>query len=117
MTESILNLRFVCDAHSSKPNPEYAKKPAKFFVGGFVKKAFEVLHPYTRKSASEHMWVEIKTIKDGNLIGELNNDPIYLTALQCGDEVIVKLSEIEDFLPPKKKTITKRGATRRTNKG
>jgi uncharacterized protein YegJ (DUF2314 family) len=89
----------VCAAHASKPNAalaEKAKSDPKQFVGTFVKKGFDVRHPETQKPHIEHMWVKIAKVVKGNLVGKLDNDPIFDTDLKCGDTVTVKPEEIED---------------------
>lgn len=92
------NLRFTCAEHSAKADPKYAKKPTDFFVGKFVKKGFAAIHPQSGKPTLEHMWVKVVAVKEGALIGQLDNDPVYCMDLAVGDTVTVRLDEIEDVL-------------------
>jgi uncharacterized protein YegJ (DUF2314 family) len=46
----------------------------------------------------EHLWVEIKKIKnDDTLIGNISNDPTLNIELKDGDHVEIKVTEIEDL--------------------
>lgn len=96
--EDPFNIRFTCDAHAPQPDSKFLKKPLKSFVGGYVKVGFEALHPRTRQPSTEHMWVKVLRVKKGKLEGTLDNDPIYITPLKCGDVVEVERSQIEEFL-------------------
>ena len=96
--EAGVNIKFVCSEHATKPNPRFTKKGAASFVGKFVKKGFDVQHPETNQPMTEHMWVKVTGVKNGDLVGELNNDPVGFTPLKCDDVVTVKLSEIEECL-------------------
>lgn len=99
MREPPSNVGMVCSTHAPCPNPELAKLSPEEFVGHFVKKTFNGVHPVTGKETPEHMWVLVHRVVDGELEGELNNDPICGMAIKCGDTVRVMLSEIEDFIP------------------
>ena len=66
-----------------------------FFISKFVKKTFR------EGGNTEHMWVEVKSVKDNALIGLLNNDPYFIANIKCGDEVVIRLEEILAYLNPK----------------
>jgi hypothetical protein len=47
------------------------------------------------------MWVEVRLVTlEGDLVGALNNDPVYNVGLSDGDLVVVKREAIEAVLPP-----------------
>lgn len=102
--ESLSNLNAVCAKHAPQPNPDLvkiAKKSPQTFLGWFVKKGFPAKKP-DGSDTIEHMWVKVKEVKDGDLMGELNNDPLLDCGVALGDLVTVKPDEIEEALPPRR---------------
>ena len=47
---------------------------------------------------SDHIWMNVSAIDDGQVTGKLNADPITVTNVQAGDEISRPSSEIEDWL-------------------
>lgn len=95
MAEGASNIGFVCGDHSPKPQSKFEKRSPKSFIGHFVKRAFPGKDPWG-KERLEHMWVDVKSVKEGKLVGLLNNDPVTEMKEKCGDEVTVELAQIED---------------------
>jgi uncharacterized protein YegJ (DUF2314 family) len=95
--ESSANWGYVCDRHTPRADPRFVLVPAACFVGRYVKCAFKDRdHP-----RYEHMWVEVRLVTlEGDLVGALNNDPVYNVGLSDGDLVVVKREAIEAVLPP-----------------
>lgn len=93
--ESPYNIVTKCREHAPKPDKQFAEKSPEFFIDHFVKKAFT--DPGIE--GAEHMWVKVKRVVDGELEGRLDNDPVQVTNVKCGDIVRVRLDEIEEFLP------------------
>lgn len=91
------NVIYVCNEHAPKPDPRYSKLAPEHFVGKHVKKGFPGVTP-DGSTRLEHMWVKIKRVEDGVLIGKLDNVPTYKMDLKCGDEVKVALTEIEQVI-------------------
>jgi hypothetical protein len=89
MEENPDNIRIVCPDHSPKPMG-FEGDPVSL-IGRYVKRAFE------QDGRVEHMWVEVKKITDdGVLCGVLDNDPVVVNDVKCGDTVKVELCEIEE---------------------
>jgi uncharacterized protein YegJ (DUF2314 family) len=95
--ESIHNIQYTCPEHSPKPNAALIEgKVPEDFIGTYVKKSFK--SDAEEGPRAEHMWVKIKRIHNGTLVGTLENDPIHVIGLEYGDLVAVKLEEIEAVL-------------------
>lgn len=92
------NIGFVCDAHASRPNAHFATLPVEWFIGKFVKLGFPAKTP-DGGASTEHMWVKVLKPHDGDppeeLVGELDNDPVYDVGYVCGDWVGFSRAEIE----------------------
>ncbi len=73
-----------------KPESFYARKPLEWFLGRCVKMAFQ-----SAESIVEHMWVRVTNVEGANLIGELDNDPVLVTHVKCGDRVVLSRVQIE----------------------
>jgi hypothetical protein len=104
MKESLMNVGLVCDHRAPKPG-KYSGQEPHTFVGKYVKLGFPAVHPHSGVSTTEHMWVKVtQQVQPGvyqtgeELVGTLDNDPIYVTECQCGDEVAFKVDEIEEVL-------------------
>lgn len=83
------NIRLVHE-EAIKPDSLYTKKPLDWFIGRCVKIAFQ-----SADSRPEHMWVQV-TGRDGhNLVGILDNDPVVVTHLRCGDRIVLSRVQIE----------------------
>lgn len=100
MKEPHENIGFVHPCCASKPRPELTQgKPLEGFIGKFVKTAFRGKDP-TGNTRTEHMWVEVKSVRDGKLVGSLDNDPLlsYDPPLVDGTEVTVSPEHVEELL-------------------
>jgi hypothetical protein len=88
MKKADSNVRFV-DADVHKPDPRYTRMPLEYFVGKVVKVCFQ-----SAKSILESMWVVVTAVDEHCLVGTLDNDPVYVTHLKCGDTVRIWRTEI-----------------------
>ena len=70
-----------------KENKDLVLKP-----GMFVKKEF------SNAGKTEHMWVIISEVRGSKIAGVLDNDPIFLENIKCGDRVVLDRSEIEEHV-------------------
>ena len=62
---------------------------------GWVKVAF------AEGDVEEHLFVKITMTNDQDrFLGEVDNDPVLLTSMYCGDFVVFGREVIEDYLPP-----------------
>ena len=50
------------------------------------------------KPEKEHIWFEIKDIKDGTVVGELTQEPYYVSGMKQGDTGTYPFSDITDWL-------------------
>jgi hypothetical protein len=97
------NIRPVCEHHAAKPDPQYFEKPFDWFFGKFCKLRF----PTGRMDSPmyESMWVKVERVQDHDgkpmLLGELNNDPMYVAEYKCGDGVLFDRNEVCDVLEAK----------------
>lgn len=95
MKEDISNIGWVCPDHTPKPDPQYFDKPLDWFVGKYCKLGF----PTERSEAPflEFMWVLVTaTYEDHSLIGNLNNDPVFVKGYTDCDVVAFERTEICD---------------------
>jgi uncharacterized protein YegJ (DUF2314 family) len=46
----------------------------------------------------EFMWLTVTGLENGYIYGRLDNDPIELTSIRCGDRVRVPLKDLNDWL-------------------
>jgi len=46
----------------------------------------------------EFMWLSVTGLENGIIYGRLDNDPIELTSLRCGDRVRVRVNDLNDWL-------------------
>lgn len=83
------NVRFVCGECSEKMYPD--KGTFDIDVGCFVKLKFT-----DDKLRNEYMWVEvIKADKENNKYeGVLDNDPVLVDCIECGDDVEFQKEEV-----------------------
>lgn len=90
-TEDPSNIGFVCPECGIE---DYSDKEPSWFVGKYVKKIFTALN-----DEKERMWVRVHDVtKDGKLVGELNNDPVYPFDIKCGDSVTLDINEVIEVL-------------------
>ena len=59
---------------------------------GYCKLAFE------QDDMREHMWVKVIKSNKGLYQGILDNDPIYVSNINCGDKVIFEHEDIEHYI-------------------
>jgi hypothetical protein len=93
--EPLSNIGMVCSAHLKKPDPQFLKKPKKWFVGKYCKLAFPIVRS-PAKERQELMWVRVICLakqKVEELRGILDNDPV-LADFACGDIIEFSRSEI-----------------------
>lgn len=70
-----------------------ANKDTKIVPGDFVKIAF-----YAPNDGQEHMWVRVNAVNGDKIVGQLDNDPVLIEDLKCGDKVELDRIQIEDLL-------------------
>jgi len=46
----------------------------------------------------EYMWMSVTGLENGIIYGRLDNDPIEITSIRCGDRVRVSVKELNDWL-------------------
>ena len=61
--------------------------------GDYVKKTF------TQKKMSEHMWVEVISVDGEDIVGTLDNDPMFITNVKSGQVIKMRFSQIADHIP------------------
>lgn len=65
-------------------------------VGHHVKKSFATDKEHHPKFTSEAMWVMVTKQEGDRLTGILDNDPVFCSGLEVGDEVVFGLEEVVD---------------------
>ncbi len=93
--EPLSNMGFVCQKCSLKPDPRFANLPPSAFVGRSCKLAF----PVASGARREYMWVRVTEHDGDELIGFLDNDPIFEVGYEHGDRIGFKRDEIIACLP------------------
>ena len=83
------NVRMIHE-DALKPDSLYAKKPLQWFRGRSVKLSFSAESGHV-----EHMWVKITEIDGPHLVGNLDNEPVFVKHLDFGDTVILSRCQIE----------------------
>ena len=48
----------------------------------------------------EHMCVVVTGVEGGGLVGELDNEPLFVEDMECGDRVVLDRTQIEVVKPP-----------------
>lgn len=86
------NIRLVCSDCSEKMYPK--KGTFEIDVGNWVKLKFT-----DDMDRNEYMWVMVtKADKENNTYeGELDNDPVLVDCIECGDEVEFQKEEVLDI--------------------
>jgi uncharacterized protein YegJ (DUF2314 family) len=59
---------------------------------------FAVKKKYDTEDGGEHMWISVMMLTNGNYRGVVNNDAENTTEVKFGDTVVVKKSEITDWM-------------------
>lgn len=49
-------------------------------------------------NAAEFMWVSVTGLENGWIYGRLDNDPIEITSIRCGDRVRIRVADLNDWL-------------------
>lgn len=75
------NVRMVHESAMS-PDPIYARKPLDWYVGRSVKIGFQ-----SHQDEVEYMWVKVTRADSPNLIGQLDNIPMFCTHLTLADRI------------------------------
>jgi hypothetical protein len=90
------NLRGVHEECAEKKRLEYQSKPRpEYREGDNVKVAFT-----TGNEQTEHLWVEVMATQGDEIVGKINNDPVYPTdEIQYGKMVRVGMERVWDYLP------------------
>jgi hypothetical protein len=74
----------------------YPNVPLEKFVGKYVKVPFPI-----NSEKKELMWVIVKEVTDdNNLVGSLNNDPVYVDYVKYGDFIKICRDEIVLVMTP-----------------
>jgi uncharacterized protein YegJ (DUF2314 family) len=94
------NLTYYRGDHAPRPDPALAHIEPLSLIGKHVKKSFVTDAEHQPRVCTEHMWVKVFAViaEDGQpvLVGELANEPSYISELRVGDEVRMSMSEIEE---------------------
>lgn len=53
---------------------------------------------FTNNEFMEYMWVKIDKITGDDCVGVLDNDPVFLTNVKCGDVINFKRADIHDIM-------------------
>lgn len=61
-------------------------------------KYFSVKKPYKTESCDEHIWINDVVLKGDKYLGVIGNTPEYTNEIELGDTVLVKKSEISDWM-------------------
>jgi hypothetical protein len=88
MKEKQPNIRLV-NSGTLMPDPRFAHMKLGDFVGRSIKVCFQ-----SADSHPEIMWVEVTGVEGHRLVGKLDNVPVCVTHLKCGDIVHVWRTEI-----------------------
>lgn len=103
MKEPISNVGFLCSEHASKPGG-FTDKSLDFFVGKFAKLLFVIPESKDKRRLNfERMWVEVLRVEGDELIGRLDNDPMYVTEYEFNDLLAFKIQEIAEVYEQEKK--------------
>lgn len=81
-------------AEKRKTQWQKQNKKLVFQVGDYVKKKF------TQGKRAEHMWVRITKVSKSQktLHGVLDNVPVIVINIKCGDKVNVRRTQIESYI-------------------
>ena len=60
--------------------------------------SIKVRFPYGEADSAEHMWVNDLTLSDDQFEGVLGNEPVYVKKLHLGDQVVVDMKDISDWI-------------------
>jgi hypothetical protein len=85
--EAERNVRIISAGHYQL-TPEIREKPMPWFVGRFVKLNFPI-----PGGLGEYMWVLVTSHKGDELVGTLDNEPVFAD-LDRGDEIVFRPEEI-----------------------
>jgi uncharacterized protein YegJ (DUF2314 family) len=79
-----------------------ARKRWAEFVRAFEERrpeqSFSVKAPIGNDDCAEFMWISVTGLENGWVYGRLDNDPIELTSIRCGDRVRIHLNDLNDWL-------------------
>ncbi|MCR4649203.1 MAG: DUF4026 domain-containing protein [Lachnospiraceae bacterium] len=53
---------------------------------------------YREENEKEHIWFDVKGFKDGKIIGELTQEPYFVSGIKIGDVGTYSLSDVTDWL-------------------
>ena len=94
------NVIGVCAGCGEARKAEWQKQNPDLYigVGMYIKMAFRDADAHPDVPV-EHMWVRITVVHDQQRFeGVLDNDPVLVTLLKCGDTVQLVRSDIEEHL-------------------
>ncbi len=86
--ENEANIVLTCKECSDEMYPNKGKFDVK--VGEFAKIRFEAENSLT----SESMWIKVTKVNGDELEGVLDNDPIFIKSVKCGDIVTFKKEDV-----------------------
>lgn len=81
-------------AKARKRWPEFVKH----FEERQPEQTFSVKARIGDDEAAEFMWISVTGLENGWIYGRLDNDPIELTSIRCGDRVRVRVADLNDWL-------------------
>lgn len=89
MSGAMDNVQWV-HVDAIRPEGEYDDRPLDWFVERGVKIAFAAAGGWP-----EHMWVAVTGVDGDRLVGELDNHPVGVPDLKCGDRVELGRGQVE----------------------
>lgn len=91
--DNIVGIHAECaEKQFQKSNPGLVLKP-----GDYVKIGFN--DHIDGEVITEHMWIKVTEIMNNNTyLGELDNDPVYLTNVHCGLPTVFNVKEVAEIL-------------------
>lgn len=94
--EPLKNIRLVHESCSAKMRSNYSHIPPDFIVGKYAKLAFKD----DNGMYTEHMWIKVFQYDKGKELfsGVLDNDPVIVTHIICGDKITFSIDKIESLL-------------------
>jgi uncharacterized protein YegJ (DUF2314 family) len=97
--EDPANVRFLHAHHAPTPDRTLGARPAKDFVGRYIKSPFEGTDPHG-VLRTEHMWVLVtRVVNETTLHGSVENDPVFEGVPGYGTPVDVCLDAISQVMP------------------
>lgn len=106
MNETIDNIALIYSDCAKKRHQVWQEQNsnAKIRPGDFIKVGIDTDNS---KHTKEYLWLKVEMISDdrADIQCIVNNTPVLVSNLQCGDKIIVSRIMIEDYLPSNFKVI------------